>query len=668
MQNVFTDEDITARGWNVNTVRTAQKDGKFWDYEKEVFGEKGFLRNTTFSMNGGNEKTTFHLAAGMKKEDGIVKNTGYANSSVRLNLNHKVSDRIKAGFTSAYMNTSSDRGLFGNENSGNTVGAGITGAQPWLDLHPDANGIYPDPVGGANILQTIALSTNNEKVNRVLTGANLEATIQQSPTSVTRLLGRAGLDFYHTKSTALFPAMLHFEAATGGRNIIGNTNEMNTSWAGFLVNTFTPGQGNLTFTSTAGITHEFGNYEQLLNVASMLVGNETSQGQAAAIRTQHTRSSYRNDGIFIQEELSYKEFLNFTAGVRFDKSTNNGDYKKYNIYPKANASWNLSKMGNWNGTVVNDLKFRIAYGESSGFPTFSSRFTQMAPSVIGGLPGSVINLTLGDPNIKSERQTELEGGFDLSLFSGKLNFEATVYNKVIKDLLVAADWPGSTGFNSRWVNAGELRNQGVELSLRATPFNKRNVRWNTTLNYWMNRSKVLKLNVPAFDQGDSFGTGLGTIWIEEGKSATQLVIEEETGLRVLGDIEPKFQISWFNDVNFLKNFTFRAMLHYKKGGSNVNLTQYLRDYGRLSEDWSQKNDKGQYVGRARMSDFANYTQDATYLRLREVALFYRLPISPRVINNIQVGVSANNYFTWSKYQGTIRKYQTSAPLSEQVST
>ncbi|WP_341837697.1 SusC/RagA family TonB-linked outer membrane protein [Chitinophaga pollutisoli] len=651
MKKDLTDEDLEARDWDIPTVRAAQASGKFFDYEKEVFGGKGFLRNTTVSMNGGSEKTTFHLSAGLKDEEGIVRNTGYSNANVRLNLNHKVSDRVKFGFTSAYMNTNADRGLFGNENSGNTVGYGIIATSPWIDLHPDANGIYPNPRNGANILQTIAHSENSEKVNRVLTGGTAEFVLQQSPTSTTRLMGRAGLDFYHTKSLALFPAMLHFEAVTGGRNIRGNTYEMNTSWAGFLVNTFTPGQGNLTFTTTGGITHEAGDYDQLLNIASRLVGDETSQGQAAAIRVTQTRSSYRNDGLFFQEELAYKEFLNFTVGARFDRSTNNGDYKKFNIYPKANASWNITKMGQWDGALVNDLKFRIAYGESSGFPTFNSRFTNMAPSVIGGLPGSIVSLSLGDPNIKSERQTELEGGFDLSLFNGKLNFEATVYNKVIRDLLVAADWPGSTGFNSRWVNAGELRNRGVELSLRATPFNNRNVRWNTTVNYWLNRSKVLKLNVPAFDQGDSFGAGLGTIWIEEGKSATQLVIEEAAGLRVLGDIEPRFQLSWFNDVNFFKNWTFRAMLHYKKGGANVNLTRYLRDGSGLSSDFSDKNDKGEYLAEARGNDVSQYTEDATYLRLREVALFYQLPVRPRGISNIQIGVSANNYFTLAKYSG-----------------
>lgn len=651
MKENLTDEDITARGWNLTTVRNAQKAGKFFDYEKEVFGEKGFLRNTTFSMNGGTDKTQFHLSAGLKKEDGIVRNTGYKNANVRLNLNHRVSDRVKVGFTSAYMNTNSDRGLFGNENTGATIGYGMIATRPWLDLFPNENGIYPNPRNGANILQTLAHMENSERVNRVLTGANVEAVLQQSQKSTTRFIARGGLDFYHTKSQALFPALLFFEAATGGRNIRGNTYELNTSWAGFLVNSFTPGMGNLTFTTTAGLTHEAGEYDQLLNVASQLIGAETSQGQAGAVRVQQTRNSYRNDGLFFQEELAYKEFLNFTAGVRLDKSTNNGDYRKYNIYPKANASWNITKMGNWDNSVLSDLKFRIAYGESSGFPTFNSRFTTLGATAIGGRPGSIGSLVLGDPNIKSERQTELEGGFDVSFLNGKLNFEATAYNKVIKDLLVAADWYGSTGFVSRWVNGGELRNRGIELSLRATPFNTKNVRWNSTVNFWKNRSRVMKLSVPAFDQGDSFGASLGTIWIEEGKSATQLVIERETGLQVIGDIEPRYQLSWFNDVTFFKNFTFRAMLHYKNGSNNVNLTQYLRDGARLSKDWSDKNDKGEYLGAVRGSDPIHYTQDASYLRLREVALYYQLPIRPRAINSITVGVSANNYFTWTKYDG-----------------
>lgn len=649
----FTDKEVEDRGWDVDRYKAAKAANKLYDYEKEVYGEKGLLRNTNFTASGGNDKTTFHLSLGTKKEEGIVKNTGFSNSNIRLNLNHRVSERLRFGLSSTYMNTSTDRGLFNNDNSGTTVGAGVLGIPFYVDLHPNNEGIYPDVPEGYNFLQTIAMTSNNEKINRTINGINMEGILQQSPASITKVIGRAGVDFYHTKTQALFPAVLPFEIASGnnGRNIQGSVYDMNTSWAGFLVNTLTPGQKNSALTTTLGITHEFGTFDQLLSIASQLVGSQTSQGQAAAMRAQQSRTSYRNDGIFFQEEYSYKEFLNLTAGVRFDKSTNNGNYKKYNIYPKANASWNITKMTEMNSNVLSDLKFRIAYGESSGFPTFGSRFTTMPGENIEGLPGTGVSLTIGNADIKSERQTELEGGVDVALFGGKLNLEATVYNKVIKDLLVAADWPGSTGFNTRWVNGGSLRNRGVELSLRAVPVDNRNFRWATTVNYWVNRSKVLKLDVPTFDQGDGFGSSLGTFYIEEGKSVTQIKITRDGQLISGGDSEPKFQLNWFNELTFLKNFSLRALLHYKKGGTNINLTQYITDLTGTSPDWNELDEKGRQKGATRPGEKYRYLYDASYLKLREVALYYTVPMKIKQITNLRLGVSANNYFVWSKYPG-----------------
>lgn len=648
----LTDAQITARRWNVGLYRTAEAAGKLYDYEKEIYGNTGFLRNTSFTASGGTEKTTFLFSAGMRKEEGIIKNTGYANNSLRLNVNHRVSDRIKVGITSSYTNSSSDRGITNNDNTGVSIGVQLASMRPYRELHPNEKGQYPNPLNGNNILQTIALMKNNEKINRVISGINIDATLQQSDVSITKLVARGGVDFYNQKSQLLFPAILHLETAagTGGRNVQGNANDLNTSWAAFLVNTLSAKQ--LSFVTTAGLTHEYGSYDQLLNIASQLVGEETSGGQASSVSAQQTRYLFRNDGIFFQEEIALKEFLNFTAGVRFDRSTNNGDYKKFNVYPKANMSWNIAKMGNWDNSTVNDLKFRIAYGESSGFPTFNSRFTILPGMSIGGRPGSLIGITLGDADIESERQTELEGGMDISFLNGKISFEATLYNKVIKDLLVAANFPASSGFTNRWVNAGSLRNRGLELGLRTIPVDNKFLRWNSTLNFWLNRSKVTKLNVPRFDQGSAFGANYGTFFIEEGKSATQILALNDDGeLQKFGDLEPDYQLSFYNELTFLKNISLRFLLHARKGSSNINLSQLLQDYGGTSPDWDVPDAGGNPTGRVRSGQPYRYVQDASYLRFREIALYYRLPLVCRHIQNIRLGVSANNFITWTPYKG-----------------
>ncbi|HZX59324.1 MAG TPA: carboxypeptidase-like regulatory domain-containing protein, partial [Mucilaginibacter sp.] len=102
----------------VNAFLAAQSKGQIYDYEKEVYDHTPLTRNTVLSMNGGNENTGFYFSVAQKNEGGLVNRTGYNNTSVRLNVDHKVTNDIKIGLSTNYINSSSDRGLFGNDNAG----------------------------------------------------------------------------------------------------------------------------------------------------------------------------------------------------------------------------------------------------------------------------------------------------------------------------------------------------------------------------------------------------------------------------------------------------------------------------------------------------------------------------------------------------------------------
>ncbi|MEJ7587788.1 MAG: carboxypeptidase-like regulatory domain-containing protein [Ferruginibacter sp.] len=104
----------------------AQAAGKLYNYEQEVYGNTGFTRNTVLSMTGGNDRTSFYFSAAQKKEDGIVNGTGYRNTSLRVNLDHKITDNIKLGISTNYVNSSADRGLTGNDNNGVTYSISLS--------------------------------------------------------------------------------------------------------------------------------------------------------------------------------------------------------------------------------------------------------------------------------------------------------------------------------------------------------------------------------------------------------------------------------------------------------------------------------------------------------------------------------------------------------------
>jgi len=633
----------------------AQSKGQIYDYEREIYDHTRFTRNTILSMNGGDEKTSFYFSVAQKDEGGIVKRTGYNNTSVRLNLDHKITDNIKIGISTNYINSSADRGLFGNDNAGVTTGIVLASTPGFVQLHADANGSYPNnPFASSNPLQTIALMKNNESVNRFITGANLDVTLQKNNKSITKFIGRGGFDFYNLQTSVLFPGILQFQTINKGTTIQGLTKSLNTNYILSLVNTFTPSD-KLSLTTSAGITQETGDYNNLLNVATQVISGQSNVDQAGALNATQLRTKYLNGGIFIQEEAYIVDAIALTGGIRFDRSSNNGDVSKYYTYPKAGVSWNLTNMGIVKEGLFENIKLRAAYGQANNVPAYGSKFTSLGVSNITGFPGLLVNTQEGQADIKPERQTEFETGIDLSLFKGRLSFELTYYNKKIFDFLLLTTPPASSGFAQHWVNAGNLTNHGVELGMNARPVESKNIIWNTSVNFWLNRSKVTKLVVQPVQLGSVGGVLLGTFQIEQGKSATQIIGLNGQGVGVLGDAEPKFQMNTYNEITFLNKLSLRFLLHWKYGGQNVNVTKLQNVFGGTSADFDNPTKAGFPYGVSQLmligSDAHQTVETSSYLRFREIGLYYtfnKLPVS--YIKAIKIGASLNNYFTITKYK------------------
>ncbi|ULQ54250.1 SusC/RagA family TonB-linked outer membrane protein [Flavihumibacter fluvii] len=655
------EQNVQAQGWDVEEYKAAAAAGKIYNYEKEMYGETGFTRNSVLSMNGGSDKTSFYFSAATKNEEGIIARTGYANSSFRLNVDHRITDNIKIGISTNYVNSSADRGLTGNDNNGVTYGIALSSTPSFTELHPDANGNYPrNRYAASNPLETRDKMTNNEAVNRFVTGINLDAVLLKRAKSITRFIGRGGFDFYNLNTNALFPSSLQFQTVNKGTSIQGFTKNLNTNYILSLVNNYTPSE-KLTLTTSAGITQETGDYNNLLNVATQVISGQSNVDQAGALTAQQFRTKVQDNGVFIQEEASIIDAITLTAGLRFDRSTNNGDPEKFYTYPKAGVSWNLTRMSFWKGSFFENVKVRAAYGEAGNSPAYGSKFTAMPVSNITGLPGSVVSIQQGQKDIKPERQTELEAGIDFSIFKGRLSMEFSYYNKKVYDFLLQNTLPSSSGFTTQWVNAGDLRNSGIEIGLNAQPVVTKNVKWTSSVNFWFNRSEVTRLDIPPVQLG-SFGVALGTFQIEQGKSATQIIgLTDEAGynppIKVWGDQEPRFQMNSFNEITFKNKLSFRFLVHWKYKGDNVNLTNLLNDLGGTSVDFDNDDNKnGTPDGLDRImkigSTAVEFVQNSGYLRFREIGMYYtfnQLPV--KALKAIRVGVSLNNYITITNYAG-----------------
>ncbi|WP_242926976.1 SusC/RagA family TonB-linked outer membrane protein [Pontibacter vulgaris] len=642
----------------------ARDAGRLVDYEEELYGNTGMLYSTRLNVSGGNDRTRFFVGGLVQDEEGIIEKTGYEKKAIRFNLDHTLSDRLDFSLSTNYINSSADRGLTNNDNAGVSFGVALSSTPSFVNLFPNELGVYPDnPFAASNFIQTRDLITNNEATDRFLGGLTLNTKLYETDMSNTKLVLRSGLDFYELRTRAFFPNVLQFQSngrGTGGASIQGNNYNLNTNFAAFLVNNLTLSNNDLNFTTTLGATRENFNQDQILNVATKLIGSQTNLDQAGAVEVTQNRVKERNKGLFFQEEINFKDRIIATAGLRLDKSSNNADVNDFQAFPKFSLALNLGNFDFWQWDNINLFKLRAAYGEAGGFPPFGSKYSALVAFNTGGQAGLLPFTQRGNENIKQERQKELEGGIDIGLLNNKVLLEATVYQKTVSDLILIQNLPQSSGFLTQAVNGGELRNRGVELALSLKPVESTFLKWESRTSYWLNRSEMTKLNILPFALG-GFGNTLGTFFIEEGASVTQIKgIKGDEGVQKLGDAAPDFQMNFHNFFTVKNNLTFSFLLHWKKGGQNINLTELLTDLGGTSPDYDDDDDgDGETNSEERVGALGvtaePFVQDASYLRLREIGLYYTLPATAlqsvfgSVVRELRVGVSANNLFTITNY-------------------
>ncbi len=207
--------------------------------------------------------------------------------------------------------------------------------------------------------------------------------------------------------------------------------------------------------------------------------------------------------------------------------------------------------------------------------------------------------------------------------------------------------PPSIGFSTQVLNDADLENKGIEIALNARPVSNENVTWNSTINWWRNEATYTRLGVPPFTApGNGFGLGLGTFYIQEGGSVTGIYQNVDGTPTEVGNTAPDFQMSFYNTVNFLNNFDFSFLLHWKKGSENLNLSDLLFDDGGTNPIIDERG--SQYAD--------TWIQPAGYWRLREVALYYTIPKSALAVFNgtiqsVKIGSSGRNLWTKTDYLG-----------------
>jgi TonB-dependent starch-binding outer membrane protein SusC len=610
----------------------------YFDNISPLWDNHPLSTETDASVSGGNDATRYFVSGLVKRDGGIAPNTGYDKQALRVNLDQQMGSRWSIGVQTQAIHSLSNRGISNNDNSGTSPYLVFPLTPSFVNLAPTGPKItdYPrNPFERSNPLQTYAFFKNAEDVWRIFANTQLKFDAITTAQNNLRFTATGGLDNFSQRNDIYSPPELYFESNDGqpGTVVLGKTQNTNVNLLGSAVFTHTPASGSLTATTSATVQYINSslNFSNIVG-RDILTGLQNVDKAANITNLTQNETPVRDVGVSLQEEvLAMNQRLLVTGGVRGDRSSRNGDVNKFFFYPKFAASYRLLAVGG----PSNEIKLRGAYGQTGTQPNFGNKFTPNLTGTIDGQFGSFSGIAAGSADIKPERQAELEGGVDATLSNGRLIVNFTVFNKTVSDLLLTTAPAPSSGVATRILNGGKLRDRGLEASLGYALAQRADFNWILRTNFTMTRSKVTELPVPTFQPPLGFGTSLGTFQIEVGKSATQIVGNDSTGAVVaLGDANPDFQLSLGSDLSY-KNLSFSFLWDYKKGGDVINLTELLFDLFQNSQDWSTVGDSSgvrpaHLGGQQRLNEFFKgntypYVQDASYIKLREATLSFRLP-------------------------------------------
>ena len=415
-------------------------------------------------------------------------------------------------------------------------------------------------------------------------------------------------------------------------------------------------------------------------------GTQTA-GAGAEPNSEEATTVQKTLGFFAEQGAAIRDRLFLALAVRSDQNSAFGTDFQRVFYPKASLSWIISDEAffpqmDW----LNQLRLRSAYGASGVQPGPNDAlryYTATVANVRGvDLPAVETN-ALGNRDLKPERSTEFEAGFETRLFRDRLSLDVTYYQKRTKDAIIEAIIPPSFGTQATEVtqNLGAVRNRGWELLANASLVNQRHVGFNVTVNASTNSNKLLSLGgtppqigttVRAVEGYPLFGlwarpiTGWedknndGILTYNSDDALNEVFVGDDVEFR--GYSQPRHFVSLTPVLEVLdRRLRLSALFDYRGGHKWYNNTERIRCVSRqncsglMNPDASFENQAMVVATRdhpARTLD--GFFQDGAFVKLRELSLQYSL--SPSFANRLRARsmslvLTARNVATWTEYRG-----------------
>jgi TonB-dependent starch-binding outer membrane protein SusC len=655
-------------------------------------------QNHTLTFSGGSENTNYSLSANYYAQEGIVINSGVKRGSLRLNLDHKINKIITLGLNSSISRREVDQVPVDNGSYGCSMFDGALAAPPTLPVYDD-NGV---PTRIESIYSFGNLDMRNPLiykepykdrffVNGVLINTFLDFNILEGLTFKTQF----GLQYQNAISERFTPLIFTADVGYASNGYSYYNSFLNENTINYL-KTF---NNTHTLNIVAGLTSQ--TYLERSESASVskLANNIVENFDLASAEIVNAPSDAISDWHLLsylgRVNYSFKNKYLFTSSIRMDGSSRFGVSNKWGIFPSAAIAWKISEEPFLkNISFISDAKLRASYGVTGNTalsPYQSLDRLNSVRMVEGGNSESIgyIPSAVGNSELKWEKTGQLDIGFDLGIFEGRIEMTFDYYNKVTSDLLATIPLPPSVGFSSSLKNSGKIQNRGIEFSCDANIIDK-SFKWDIMGQISANRSKVLELegNSDIFGPSDGHpfnatlsiarvGEPLGVFYgrIEDGLDDQGFIKYkdlDENGVinaldrTIIGNPYPKFIFGLSNDFSY-RNFDLSIFLEGVYGNdifwetAGIQLDSFHRGNNQMVDlignywtpenpDPNAKYPKPSSKTVADVSD--RYVEDGSYLRVQTLKLAYNIPISGLAwCKRAQIYLSGTNLFTFTNYPG-----------------
>jgi len=658
-----------------------------YDIQDQIF-RTALSNNTRLSISGGTGGTSYYMAGGREREQGILRTTDYTRTNVRANLSQRLSDQLEVGLRGTYINSLADYIPEGEQTQGvlTSVVFTPTSVNPAFD---PTLGRYPyNPLLGGNPLDVLANWSAPEKVTRMLGG--LEA--KWRPLGAVTVSYAAGLDDYRREASYYQPRFSTGASFLGSiqnpihlSRLFNNGVTASHAWAA---------NPTLSLNTSVGFRYTSNKSETVRAAGSDLGPGQDLVGGATQTASQ-TKSELRTLGWYIEERASLADKLFITGGINWDASSAFGADQRVQIFPRLGFSYVLDRESWWQdrmGNFLSSFRLRAAYGQTGGQPPgLYTRFENYPYTTFSGKPGVVSSSTQANPELKPERQREYEGGFDVGFFRDRAQIEFSVYDKKTTDLVLSIPLPPSSGFEQQFQNIGSLTNEGVELALNTVNVTKPAFGWRSRFTYSANRNKIDKLvtvtDTLVFDYlntviiGQPIGVFYGGTYARtpDGQIAYRNVTVSGQSLllpyrqqdtlasgaivaarRVIGDPNPDFVATFGNEFDIGQRLQVSVLLDGRFGVDVANFSRRIQELFGAAKI-NEREISGDTVARTyslnptgRSLIYEEYIEDGSYIKLREIAVKFTLPAS--FVSRIgaeaaSVRFAGRNLVTWTDYTG-----------------